>query len=42
VATLDAIQLKYHQKGKNVEIIGLNEPSLAWHSRLTGTLGAGH
>lgn len=42
VATLDAIQLKYRQKGKNVEIIGLNEPSQRWHSRLTGTLGAGH
>ncbi|HIZ36997.1 MAG TPA: STAS domain-containing protein, partial [Candidatus Ruania gallistercoris] len=42
VAALDAITLKYHQKGKNVEIIGLNEPSLAWHSRLTGRLGGGH
>ena len=42
VATLDAIQLKYHQKGKNVEIIGLNEPSLRWHTRLTGTLRSSH
>lgn len=42
VATLDAIELKYQQKDKNVEIIGLNEPSLAWHSRLTGRLSSGH
>jgi SulP family sulfate permease len=42
VATLDAIEMKYQQKGKNVSIIGLNEPSLAWHSRLSGRLGAGH
>lgn len=39
VATLDAIELKYHQKGKHVEIVGLNEPSQRWHTRLTGTLG---
>ncbi len=42
VAALDAIELKYHQKGKNVEIIGLNEPSQAWHTRLTGHLGGAH
>jgi SulP family sulfate permease len=41
VAALDAIVLKYHNKGKNVEIIGLNEPSQKWHS-LSGKLGAGH
>ena len=41
VAALDAIALKYREKGKNVEIIGLNEPSLAWHGRLSGTLGGG-
>jgi SulP family sulfate permease len=42
VAALDAIELKYHQKGKNVQIVGLNEASLAWHGRLTGQLGGGH
>ena len=42
VAALDAITLKYREKGKTVEIVGLNEPSLAWHSRLTGRLSAGH
>ena len=41
VAALDAIEQKYRQKGKNVEIVGLNEPSLRWH-RLSGKLGAGH
>lgn len=41
VAALDAITLKYHNKGKNVEIIGLNAPSAKWHS-LSGNLGAGH
>jgi SulP family sulfate permease len=41
VAALDAIELKYHRLGKNVEIIGLNEPSAKWHS-LSGRLGAGH
>lgn len=41
VAALDAIVLKYANKGKHVEIIGLNEPSAKWHS-LSGKLGAGH
>ncbi len=41
VAALDAIVLKYHNKGKNVEIIGMNEPSAKWHT-LSGNLGAGH
>lgn len=41
VATLDAIQLKYQQRGKHLEIRGLNEPSRRWH-RLTGTLGSSH
>lgn len=41
VAALDAITLKYRNKGKNVEIIGLNAPSAKWHS-LSGNLGAGH
>jgi SulP family sulfate permease len=41
VAALDAIELKYQQKGKNVQIVGLNEASQAWHTTLTGRLGAG-
>ena len=42
VAALDAIELKYRRKGKNVEIVGLNEPSIGWHGTLSGRLGAGH
>ena len=42
VAALDSIELKYRQKGKKVQIVGLNEPSQAWHTKLTGQLGAGH
>ena len=41
VAALDAITRKYHAKGKNVEIIGLNEDSLRRHRRLAGHLKAG-
>jgi SulP family sulfate permease len=41
VAALDAIVLKYHNKGKQVEIVGMNEPSAKWHE-LSGNLGAGH
>ena len=41
VAALDAIEQKYQEKGKTVEIVGLNAPSRAWHSRLTGRLGGG-
>jgi SulP family sulfate permease len=40
VAALDAIVLKYHQKGKQVEIIGIDEHSARWHV-LSGTL-SGH
>lgn len=40
VAALDAIVLKYHQKGKQVEIRGIDEHSARWHV-LSGTLG-GH
>ena len=40
VAALDAIELKYRQHGKHVSIVGLNEPSLDWHGRLSGRLGA--
>ncbi len=42
VAALDAVQQKFESKGKNVEIIGLNEPSASMHNRLSGHLGAGH
>lgn len=41
VAALDAIVLKYHNRGKHVEIVGLNEASAKWHS-LSGNLGANH
>ncbi len=42
VAALDAIELKYQRKGKNVEIVGLNEASQAWHGKLSGQLGGAH
>ena len=42
VAALDAIQTKFESKGKNVEIIGLDEASAHRHGRLSGHLGAGH
>ncbi|MER8184917.1 SulP family inorganic anion transporter [Kitasatospora sp. NPDC094015] len=42
VATLDAIESKYAQRGKTVEITGLNEPSADLHGRLAGQLTAGH
>ncbi len=42
VAALDSIELKYRQRGKHVEIVGLNGPSQEWHTRLSGQLGAGH
>jgi SulP family sulfate permease len=41
VAALDAIVFKYHQRGKQVDIIGIDEHSAKWHS-LSGTLGSGH
>ncbi|MGO2574299.1 MAG: SulP family inorganic anion transporter, partial [Corynebacterium casei] len=40
VAALDAIETKYAQHGKRVEFIGMNEFTTAFHSRLTGELGA--
>lgn len=40
VAALDAVTLKYNEKGKDVEIVGLNEPSAKWHE-LSGQLGEG-
>ncbi|WP_282699816.1 SulP family inorganic anion transporter [Streptomyces sp. CC219B] len=42
VAALDAIETKYAQRGKSVEITGLNEPSAHLHDRLSGELTAGH
>ncbi|WP_086573006.1 MULTISPECIES: SulP family inorganic anion transporter [Streptomyces] len=38
VAVLDAIEAKYAQRGKTVEITGLNDPSADLHGRLTGEL----
>ncbi|GAA2101047.1 SulP family inorganic anion transporter [Streptomyces albiaxialis] len=42
VAALDAIETKYAQRGKTVEIIGLNQPSAHLHSKLTGALTGSH
>ena len=39
VAALDGIETKYREKGKRVEIVGLNEASAARRARLTGRLG---
>ncbi|MFF5446398.1 SulP family inorganic anion transporter [Streptomyces sp. NPDC012888] len=41
VAALDAVEARYAQYGKSVEITGLNGPSAEIHGRLTGEL-AGH
>ncbi|MCZ4102458.1 MULTISPECIES: SulP family inorganic anion transporter [Streptomyces] len=41
VAALDAIESKYEQRGKSVEITGLNKPSSDLHGKLTGEL-VGH
>lgn len=42
VAALDAIETKYAQRGKTVEIVGLNEPSARIHKTLSGELTGGH
>ncbi|MFF9031517.1 SulP family inorganic anion transporter [Streptomyces iakyrus] len=42
VAALDGIAAKYAQRGKTVEITGLNDPSADLHGKLTGELAAGH
>ncbi|CAM5571566.1 hypothetical protein SGLAM104S_09857 [Streptomyces glaucescens] len=42
VAALDAITYKYSQRGKSVEITGLNDPSAHLHGKLSGELAAGH
>jgi SulP family sulfate permease len=39
VAALDAIETKYAQHGKTVELVGLNDASGLFHGRLTGRLG---
>jgi len=41
VAALDAIVTKYKQHGKAVELIGMNDYTTTFHSRLSGGLGAG-
>lgn len=38
VAALDAIENRYAQRRKNVEIIGLNDPSARLHGKFTGEL----
>ncbi|MFD0904483.1 SulP family inorganic anion transporter [Actinomadura sediminis] len=42
VAALDAVTTKYEQRGKTVEIIGLNEPSAKMHGTLSGELAGSH
>ncbi|KPC95517.1 sulfate permease [Streptomyces sp. NRRL F-6602] len=42
VAALDAVGTKYAERGKTVEITGLNDPSADLHGKLSGTLTAGH
>ncbi|MET9674864.1 SulP family inorganic anion transporter [Streptomyces sp. NPDC006482] len=41
VAALDAVAARYAQRGKTVEITGLNAPSAALHDRLSGELTPG-
>lgn len=42
VAALDAITAKYADRGKSVEITGLNVPSATMHGRLSGELTGSH
>ncbi|KOG34183.1 SulP family inorganic anion transporter [Streptomyces resistomycificus] len=42
VAALDAVETRYAQRGKTVEITGLNDPSAHLHGRLSGELTPGH
>ncbi|WP_179534312.1 SulP family inorganic anion transporter [Actinopolyspora biskrensis] len=42
VASLDAVETKYHQRGINVSITGMNESSKQRHQALAGRMGAGH
>ncbi|WP_449277619.1 SulP family inorganic anion transporter [Leucobacter sp. GX24907] len=39
VAALDAIITRYEQRGKHVELVGMNETTTEFHSRLSGSLG---
>lgn len=41
VAALDAVETRYAQRGKTVEITGLNEPSARLHDKLSGELVGG-
>lgn len=40
VAALDAVSTKYERYGKAVELVGMNDSTTAFHSRLSGGLGA--
>jgi SulP family sulfate permease len=42
VAALDAVTTKYAQRGKTVEIVGLNEHSARMHGALSGELAGSH
>lgn len=42
VAALDAIETKYADRGRTVEIIGLNEASARIHEKLSGELAGSH
>jgi sulfate permease, SulP family len=42
IATLDAIVFKYENRGKSVDVVGLNDYSVALRARLDGRLQAGH
>lgn len=42
VAALDVITATYGQRGKKVEITGLNAPSARLHGRLSGELAGSH
>ncbi|WP_142269857.1 SulP family inorganic anion transporter [Streptomyces sp. NBC_00080] len=42
VAALDTVETRYAQRGKTVEITGLNGPSAHLHGKLSGELSAGH
>ncbi|MDT0611143.1 SulP family inorganic anion transporter [Streptomyces lancefieldiae] len=42
VAALDAVETKYAQRGKRVEIVGLNGHSAHLHERLSGELAENH
>ncbi|MEY9212165.1 MFS superfamily sulfate permease-like transporter [Thermobifida halotolerans] len=42
VAALDAVTTKYADRGKTVEIVGLNSHSARIHSTLTGELAGNH